>query len=73
MIKEHERIILTVAVPDHGLQPGDIGTVVHVYQDSAAYEVEFSTLAGQTTAVVTLESQKVRPIGARDIGHAREI
>lgn len=27
MIKEHERIVLTVAVPDEGLEPGDVGTV----------------------------------------------
>jgi hypothetical protein len=27
MIKEHERVVLTVAVPGEGLEPGDVGTV----------------------------------------------
>jgi len=30
MIREHERAILTVDLPDHQLQVGDIGTVVHI-------------------------------------------
>ena len=55
------------------LETGDVGTVVHVYQDGKAYEVEFSALDGHTTAVVTLEASQVRPITHRDMVHAREI
>ena len=43
MIKEHERIVLTTPLPKEGLEPGDVGTVVHVYKDGEAYEVEFFT------------------------------
>jgi predicted component of viral defense system (DUF524 family) len=73
MIKEHERIVLNVAVPAEGLEAGDVGTVVHVYRDGLAYEVEFTTLDGKTAAVVTLEAGQVRPVGKREITHAREL
>jgi hypothetical protein len=73
MIDEHERIVLTEAIPDEGLEPGDVGTVVHVYADGKAYEVEFMALDGHTRAVVTLEANQVRPVSRRDMTHAREI
>ena len=73
MIKEHERVVLKTSVPADGLEAGDVGTVVHVYRDGLAYEVEFTTLDGETAAVVTLESDQVRPVGRREITHAREL
>jgi Domain of unknown function (DUF4926) len=44
MIREHNRVVLTVPVSDHGLEPGDVGVVVHVYPHNEGYEVEFVTL-----------------------------
>lgn len=73
MIKEHDRIVLAVDVPAEGLVTGDVGTIVHVYRDDQAYEVEFTTLEGKTAAVVTLEMSQVRPVGKREITHAREL
>ncbi|CAN5390436.1 DUF4926 domain-containing protein [soil metagenome] len=73
MIKEHDRVVLTTSVPDEGLEAGDVGTVVHVYRDSAAYEVEFATLDERTAAVVTLEADQVRPVAEREITHARRM
>jgi len=73
MIKEHQRVVLTVPVPAERLEAGDVGTVVHVYRDRLAYEVEFTTLDGKTAAVVTLEASQVRPVGQREITHAREL
>ena len=58
-------------MPGEGLEAGDVGTVVHVYRDGLAFEVEFTTLAGKTAAVVTLEGAQVRPVGNREITHAR--
>jgi hypothetical protein len=69
-IKEHDQVVLTAPVPSEGLLPGDVGTVVHVY--AAGFEVEFFTLKGKTAAVATLDAAQVRPVGARDIIHARE-
>jgi hypothetical protein len=73
MIKEHERVVLKTAVAAKGLEAGDVGTVVHVYRDGRAYEVEFTTLEGKTAAVVTVEASNVRPVNKREITHAREL
>ena len=73
VIKEHDRIVLKTDVPDERLKAGDVGTVVHVYRDSLAYEVEFTTLEGDTAAVVTVETSQVRPVHKREITHAREL
>ena len=73
MIKEHDRVVLKTSVPKHGLEAGDVGTVVHLYGDGDACEVEFVTLEGRTAAVVTLERSEVRPVGEREITHAREL
>ena len=72
-IKEHERVVLTVNLPAEKLEAGDVGTVVHIYRDGLAYEVEFFTLDGQTAAVATVEASQVRPIGNRDLTHVREL
>ncbi|MBI2359861.1 MAG: DUF4926 domain-containing protein [Deltaproteobacteria bacterium] len=71
MIKEHDRVVLRRAIPDQGLKVGDIGTVVHVYKNGEAFEVEFLTLHGETVAVATLEASQVRPVQKREITHAR--
>lgn len=73
MFKEHERVVLKTPVAAEGLEAGDVGTVVHVYRDGQAYEVEFTTLDGKTAAVVTLEATQVRCVGKREIAHAREL
>jgi len=72
-IVEHDRVVLQTAVPSEGLEPGDVGAVVHVYVDGLAYEIEFTSLDGHTKAVVTLEANQVRPVSRSDITHARTI
>jgi hypothetical protein len=73
MIKEHDRVVLTTAISTERLEAGDVGTVVHVYRDRRAYEIEFTTLEGETAAVVTVEATQVRPVHNRKITHAREL
>jgi hypothetical protein len=72
MIPEHERAVLTADLPEHGLKAGDVGTVVHIYHDGAAYEIEFFTLDGRTLDVVTVEAEHVRSVSSRDVLHVRE-
>jgi hypothetical protein len=72
MIQEHERAVLIVDLPEFDLQAGDVGTVVHVYNDGAAYEIEFFTLKGHTLDVVTVEASQVRAVSQRDVLHVRE-
>lgn len=73
MIREHDRVVLTAAVPTERLEVGDVGTVVHVYADAKAFEVEFTTLDGGTAAVATVEASNVRPVTSHEITHAREL
>jgi hypothetical protein len=61
-IKEHDCVVLKADLPEEKLKAGDVGTVVHIYADGAAYEVEFFTHAGKTIAVATVESADLRPI-----------
>ena len=73
MIQEHERVVLKSPIPIQGLEAGDVGTVVHVYKDGEAYEVEFVALDGHTAAVATVEASQVRPVTHSEIPHAREL
>jgi hypothetical protein len=73
MIKEHDCIVLTQSIPDEGMEAGDVGTVVHIHRDHAAYEVEFVTLTGQTVAVATVLPSQLRPVNRRDLAHVREL
>ena len=65
-IKEHDCVVLTANLPDEGLEAGDVGTVVHIHKDGAAYEVEVVTLTGRTVAVVTVVGIGVWPL----LGHS---
>lgn len=73
MIKELDRVVLTAPVPVERLEAGDVGTVVHVYSDGKAFEVEFTTLDGATAVVATVEASQVRPVTNREITHARAL
>jgi Domain of unknown function (DUF4926) len=73
MIEELEDVILTCDLPEHGLTRGDIGTVVLVHKQGKGYEVEFTTLAGETVAVVTLTADQVRASESREIAHVRNL
>jgi hypothetical protein len=72
-INELDSVVLTHDIQEHGLRLGDIGTVVHRYEDDAAFEVEFVTAEGQTVAVLTLTQSDVRLMHAREILHVREM
>jgi hypothetical protein len=73
MIKELDTVALDRDLIEHGLAKGDLGTVVHVYEDGKAFEVEFSTLTGDTLGVMTLEAGDIRPVQEREIAHARAV
>ena len=73
MIKEHDCVVLTQDLTDGNLKAGDIGTVVHVHEGAAGYEIEFMTLAGETITVATLLPSQIRAVSRRDIAHVREL
>ena len=73
MIKEHDCVVLLADLSEDGLTAGDIGTVVHVHQGGAGYEVEFMTLTGETITVTTLMASHLRSILRHDLAHVREL
>ena len=72
MIRELDVVILTRAVPEVGLEEGDIGAVVMDYE-GRGYEVEFVATDGTTIALLTLEPGDIRPVGEREAMHARAL
>ena len=72
MIKEHESVVLTEALPSAGLEAGDVGVVVHVHREREAFEVEFMTLDGNTLTIETLTAKQIRAARDRDMPHVRE-
>jgi hypothetical protein len=73
MIREHDRVVLKTPIPSERLEAGDVGTVVHVYDDGKAFEIEFVGLDGHTAAVATVDASEVRPVMPNEIAHAREL
>ena len=73
MIAELDTVVLSHDIDEHGLKEGDIGAVVHCYSDGLAFEVEFVTGEGETVAVLTLNSQDIRPMRGEEILHIREM
>ena len=73
MISELDTVVLARDLPAFGLERGDVGAVVHVYESGEAVEVEFVSGSGATVAVETLRSTDVRPLGNREILHARAL
>jgi len=73
MIKEHERVALTVDLPKHHLKAGDLGVVVMIHGNHEGYELELFSADGRTLDVVTVEARQVRPVSHRDVMHARTL
>ena len=74
MINELDTVVLTRDLPEHGLETGDVGAVVHIYPGAAAsFEVEFVSAEGRTLALVTLPASDLRPMAGPEILHARRL
>ncbi|MEI6392787.1 MAG: DUF4926 domain-containing protein [Verrucomicrobiota bacterium] len=71
MIKELDCVALAADLPDYGLAVGDVGAVVHVYGGGHSYQVEFTTFDGSTVAVAKVSADHIRPLGDKEIHHAR--
>lgn len=72
MINELETVVLLHDLDEHGLVQGDVGCVVHCYENDKAFEVEFVTAGGETVALLTLTDQEIRVMRRKEILHARE-
>ena len=72
MIKELDLVVLTHDIVEFELKNGDVGTVVHTYEDGEGYEIEFMTADGETIAVLTLTREDIRPRALKEILRVRE-
>jgi hypothetical protein len=72
MIRELDSVVLTRDLPEQGLEAGDVGAVVHRYEDGQTFEVEFVDAEGKTVALLTLAADDVRRMRPREILHVRE-
>ncbi|MEQ1805954.1 MAG: DUF4926 domain-containing protein [Burkholderiaceae bacterium] len=71
MFLEHSQVVLACPLPELGLEPGDVGVVVHVHSNGAAYEIEFMSLDGRTIGVQTLQASQLRAVSASAVPHER--
>jgi hypothetical protein len=67
-----DTVVLTRDLPEHGLRSGDLGAIVEVYEPDGI-EVEFVYASGRTQAVVTLQTQDVRPVQDTDLITVRSV
>ena len=72
-MNEHDNVVLTVDLPESGLQAEDVGVIVHDYAGGDAVEVEFLALDGSTLSIETLTTEQIRPIRPQEIAHARAV
>jgi Domain of unknown function (DUF4926) len=73
VLKELDPVALLEDLPAHGLEAGDVGTVVFVHHTGEAYEVEFMDADGRTLVVETLQAHQVAPVRGRQILHVRPL
>ena len=72
-MKESDTVVVNKDISDYGIERGDIGVVVHIYEDKSAVEVEFVSGEGTTLGVMTLRSEDVRLMKKDEILHVREL
>jgi len=65
-----DTVVLNRDLPEHGLQRGDLGAIVEIY-DANALEVEFVTASGRTGALLTLTEADVRQVADADLVSVR--
>ncbi len=68
-LRELDTVVLDKDLPEHELRRGDLGAVVHVYDDTTI-EVEFVRASGQTQALVRLPIEAIRASRCRSPGCA---
>ncbi len=73
MIAELDCVALTEDLPEHGLEAGDVGAVVHTYKGGSQFTVEFTTFNGRTVAVAKVAANQIRPLAQNEVHHARAL
>lgn len=67
-----ETVVLDRPLPELGLEKGDLGAVVELYEPDGV-EVEFVSASGKTEALVTLKEEDLRPVAEGDLIAVRRL
>ncbi|AQG81718.1 DUF4926 domain-containing protein [Spirosoma montaniterrae] len=71
-MNEFDLVVLNENIPAKRLKAGDVGTILTVYSEGKAFEVEFVTLTGEAVAIETLLAHQIRAVRASEIMSVRD-
>ena len=71
-MSEFDLVVLQEDLAGGRLRVGDVGTILTVYSEGKAYEVEFVTLTGEAIAVETLLPHQIRTVRASEVMAVRD-
>ncbi|QJW91981.1 DUF4926 domain-containing protein [Spirosoma taeanense] len=71
-MSEFELVVLQEDIVESRLKAGDVGTILTVYNEGKAFEVEFVTLTGEAIAVETLLPHQIREVRASEVMTVRD-
>lgn len=72
-MEEFSLVVLEENPANSRLRKGDVGTIVTVYGEGKAYEVEFVTLKGESVAVETLLPHQIREVRTTEMMAVRDL
>ena len=72
-MSEFDLVVLTEDLVNSRLKAGDVGTILTVYGETKAFEVEFATLTGESVAVETLLPHQIREIRPSEMMAVRDM
>jgi hypothetical protein len=58
-LKQYDVVALTVDLPEESLWSGQVGTIVEVYNDGEAFEVDFVDREGHTYGLLSLRPKQL--------------
>ena len=71
------RVALKEDLPTHGLQRGDVATVVETHpgeeHQEQGYSLEVFNAIGETIAVVTVRESQIEPLAPDEVLHVRRL
>ncbi|GAB2571083.1 DUF4926 domain-containing protein [Spirosoma areae] len=72
-MSEFDLVVLQEDVADGRLRAGDVGTILTVYNEGRAFEVEFVTLTGEAVAIETLLPHQIREVRPSEVMAVRDM
>ena len=71
-MSEFDLVVLQEEISGCRLKAGDVGTILTVYSEGKAFDVEFVTLTGELVAVETLLPHQIRAVRDTEVMAVRD-